>query len=282
MMDNSITTGGFIYLIIEREFIKTGENIYKIGKTNQKKFKRFDQYPKGSCLLYYQKVNEYNKVEKEIIEKLKDKYKLVKDIGHEYFEGNLIDILLDIIKITSNYTDTAGEMVKESKKDLGEYYHKLESKLVSPSKLMDNLMKVSNEEMKEEEYEEMLLSGNRQYLSSNKALREIILNSLLEDYLVYENIVNTNQLKGCKKDDKCLILSKYNSFQYIIECIKGDPYRGDISVSESSRQKMKIAGVFLNECGGSQLMLMFLHQNIPEIFHREIDYIWNGIGDWEC
>ena len=62
----------------------------------------------------------------------------------------------------------------------------------------------------------------------------------------------------------------------------GDPARGDISVSESSRKNMKIAGEFLNKCGGCQMMGEFLNKNIPKIFHREIDYIWNDIGDWKC
>tara|TARA_Y100001935_G_scaffold237960_1_gene223908 strand:+ start:644 stop:1480 length:837 start_codon:yes stop_codon:yes gene_type:complete len=275
-MNNSAT--GYIYLIIEREFIKTDENIYKIGKTKQEKFKRFSQYPKGSCLLYYQKVNDYEKVEKEIIEKLKDKYKIQTDIGREYFKGSLIDIILDIIKITRNYVDAEGKMVDESKKYLTEYYNKLEESLLPQKELMDNFKKVLNGQMKEEEYEELLGSGNRHYLHSHKALYDIILKSLLEEYLICEYIVNTNQLKGREDSERCLILSRYNSYKYIIECIKGDPARGDISVSESSRKNMKIAGEFLNKCGGNQLMSSFLHYNIPKIFHREIEYIWDGIG----
>ena len=41
----------YIYLLQEREFIKTKEPIYKIGKTKQVNNKRFGQYPKGSVLL---------------------------------------------------------------------------------------------------------------------------------------------------------------------------------------------------------------------------------------
>ena len=279
-MDNSAT--GYIYLIIEREFIKTDENIYKIGKTKQEKFKRFQQYPKGSCLLYYQKVNEYSKVESEIIEKLKDNYKRQKDIGAEYFKGSLIDIILDIIKITRKYVDVDGKMIDESKKYLSEYYNKLEDKLLPQKELMDNFKKVLNGQMKEEEYEEMLASGNRHYLNSHKAICDIILKSLLEDFVICEDIVKTDQLKGREDGDRCLILSRYNAYKYIIECIKGDPSRGDISVSEESREKMKLAGKFLSKCGGNKLMSGFLHQNIPKIFHREIDYIWDDIGDWKC
>ena len=43
----------FIYLLQEREFIKTKEPIYKIGKTKQEKIKRIKSYPNGSELLFY-------------------------------------------------------------------------------------------------------------------------------------------------------------------------------------------------------------------------------------
>ena len=146
---------------------------------------------------------------------------------------------------------------------------------------MGNFKKVLNGQMKED-YEEMLGSGNRHYLNSHKALCDIILKSLLEEYLLCEYIVNTDQLKGRGYGDKCLILSKYNAYKYIIECIKRDPSRGDISVSEESREKIKLAGKFLSKCGGNKLMSGFLHQNIPKIFHREIDYIWDDISDYKC
>ena len=43
----------FIYLIKEREFIKTKEHIYKIGKTKQENLQRIKSYPNGSILLLY-------------------------------------------------------------------------------------------------------------------------------------------------------------------------------------------------------------------------------------
>ena len=43
--------GQYIYLLQEREFRKTKEKIYKLGKTKQQHTKRFAQYPKDSILL---------------------------------------------------------------------------------------------------------------------------------------------------------------------------------------------------------------------------------------
>ena len=41
----------YIYLLQEREFIKTKENIYKLGKTKQENLKRIQNYPNGTKLI---------------------------------------------------------------------------------------------------------------------------------------------------------------------------------------------------------------------------------------
>ena len=41
----------YIYLLKEREFVKTEENIYKVGRTERENLTRFNQYPNGSVLL---------------------------------------------------------------------------------------------------------------------------------------------------------------------------------------------------------------------------------------
>lgn len=93
----------YVYLIQLREFIKSGEKIYKIGRTNQENFKRFYQYPKGSQILFQMICNNSEKSEKEIIINFKTKYIFRKDIGNEYFEGNFINMIDDIYKIIKKY-----------------------------------------------------------------------------------------------------------------------------------------------------------------------------------
>ena len=124
-MDNNITLG-HIYIIKLREFINNGEDVYKIGKTKKNNFNRFKNYPKGSRLLYYVKVNEYDKVEKIIIEIFKKKYKQRRDLGLEYFEEKFVEIETEINSIICNYTDD--KMKYESKKDLLEYTNKEKKK----------------------------------------------------------------------------------------------------------------------------------------------------------
>jgi hypothetical protein len=92
----------YVYLLKEREFIKTKENIYKIGKTTQLNLSRFSQYPIGSCLLLQLICDNCHKVERLVIEKFKIKYNHRKDIGAEYFEhNNYNDLINDIYQIVN-------------------------------------------------------------------------------------------------------------------------------------------------------------------------------------
>ena len=85
----------YIYLVKEREFIKTNENIYKIGRSKQENTKRFLQYPKGSELIIQSRCIDCIKTEKILINLFKTKFIHRRDIGNEYFEGN--DIIMQSI-----------------------------------------------------------------------------------------------------------------------------------------------------------------------------------------
>ena len=87
------------YLLQEREFIKTKENIFKVGKTKQENSKRFKQYPKDTILLLQTVCIDCDKTEKAILTAFKKIYKQRKDIGIEYFEGDHNQMLRDINEI---------------------------------------------------------------------------------------------------------------------------------------------------------------------------------------
>ena len=55
----------YVYLLQEREFIKTNENIYKVGMTTKENHIRFNQYPKGSILLHQIICNDCSTIEKK-------------------------------------------------------------------------------------------------------------------------------------------------------------------------------------------------------------------------
>lgn len=84
----------YIYCLIEREFIKTGETIYKVGKSNHI-FKRMTSYPKGSRVLSIFRVNNCHQVEKDLLTALDTNPKIQRapNIGREYYNCNLSDLL---------------------------------------------------------------------------------------------------------------------------------------------------------------------------------------------
>lgn len=90
--------GEYIYLVQERESIRCKDNIYKIGKTTQKPMKRMSAYPTGSKLWITIIVNKSSVAENDLIEIFKIKFKQIRNIGKEYFFGNPIDMMNEIIK----------------------------------------------------------------------------------------------------------------------------------------------------------------------------------------
>ena len=95
---------GYIYLIQEREFLTQNLPIYKIGKSNQENCRRLDSYPKGSKLILCIEVDNCDLIEKELIKKLENEFTRRKDIGNEYFEGNVDEIKFHIThRINTHY-----------------------------------------------------------------------------------------------------------------------------------------------------------------------------------
>lgn len=74
------------YLLQEREFVKCGENVFKIGKSRQEYFKRINSYPIGSKVLMIIECDDCDKCESDLIAIFKKKF-IQKIYGREYFEG---------------------------------------------------------------------------------------------------------------------------------------------------------------------------------------------------
>jgi hypothetical protein len=101
-------SGGYIYILREREFIRMKDSIWKIGATKHDDiFKRVNQYPNNSQLMYCLRVTNAFHVEKEIMSCLKTHpgIKQRTDIGREYFEGNLQKILSLVLSISVEYLE---------------------------------------------------------------------------------------------------------------------------------------------------------------------------------
>ena len=85
---SDIIVSEYIYLLQLREFLNTKEDIFKVGMTTKLNHIRFNQYPKGSKLLFQMICKNCKNMEKQIKKSLIETFKQRKDIGTEYFEGN--------------------------------------------------------------------------------------------------------------------------------------------------------------------------------------------------
>jgi hypothetical protein len=102
--------GEYVYVIEESEFIKCGEKIYKVGRSAHI-LNRMAQYPNGSQVRMVLNVSDSVKAEQEILCQLK-KYGDIthrKDIGSEYFQGNLCSIITVLSQVSN--------MLYEERKD---------------------------------------------------------------------------------------------------------------------------------------------------------------------
>ena len=112
---------GFIYLVHEREFIRSKEHIFKIGQCLNPT-KRLRGYPKGSLMLFEMIVEDHISTEKELIKILSDNFKRRYDMGLEYFEGELMLMIKLITEhILAKYAkyfipDAAEICIKDAKK----------------------------------------------------------------------------------------------------------------------------------------------------------------------
>lgn len=92
--DNS----GFIYIIQEREFLNLNYPLYKIGRTQKTINKRLAGYPNNSVVLFTIHVKDCIEIEKELIDLFNNKFEHAKEIGKEYFIGNLDEMTAEIVK----------------------------------------------------------------------------------------------------------------------------------------------------------------------------------------
>lgn len=117
-----INNENYLYIIKEREFIKTNENVYKIGRTNKGHYKRFTQYPKGSVVMALIKVPDAVLYEGQIKKIFNKTFKQRKDIGSEYYEEDFKKIhklMIDIVyKLNAKYEKEREEIIVEKENNI--------------------------------------------------------------------------------------------------------------------------------------------------------------------
>lgn len=79
---------GYIYVLMEREFVRSGENVVKVGRARNM-MKRLNQYPKGSKLLFCMYCDTLVATETELLRLLDTAFVRRSDLGRERFEGDI-------------------------------------------------------------------------------------------------------------------------------------------------------------------------------------------------
>jgi hypothetical protein len=204
----------YIYLLQEREFIKTNENIYKVGMTTKENHERFNQYPKGSILLFQMICNNCKNIENMVIKIFKDKFINRKDIGNEYFEGNYKHMMSIIYETISNESDNNLESVA-IEKDISS---KCEENV--SSKCEENVS--STNISKKDSYEECNYVMSRKYnleIHNNISVKNItkVFSCEVCDYTCFKQSVLNKHLSTPKHIKAKNMLIKATIGEYICE-----------------------------------------------------------------
>jgi len=94
-----------IYILHEREFMATGEMLYKVGRIGDiMRLHRFRHFPKGSQIKFVIDVpaDTIDEMEEKILLIFRYKYEQRPDIGEEYFVGDSDCMIRTIIGILHN------------------------------------------------------------------------------------------------------------------------------------------------------------------------------------
>jgi hypothetical protein len=134
----------YVYLLHEREFLNSGRPLYKLGRTSQSPNDRFDDYPKGSCVVMYLRVADSKATEKALKAAFKAKYKPDRDIGLEYFEGDINEMMQTMYMVSMNLTS-----VLEENERLKQSLSESEKKINDLRENVSNLLSKFSSDLKE-------------------------------------------------------------------------------------------------------------------------------------
>ena len=111
------------------------------------------------------------------------------------------------------------------------------------------------------------------------SLKEAIGSNLFSEYKGLTNYIHQSKFQK----------GRYLVFEGIIDMLRFDPENGDMKDNMSKEdtdlwvnitKKIREGGELLNDSDGMNDPLVWSF--IPKRFHSNIDYEWDGIGDWKC
>ena len=200
-MSEELKVINYIYLILTREHLLLGENIYKIGKTTQEWDKRLKQYAKDSVLLLQTICNNCDNIEKIIKCEFKKKYKQRIDKGLEYFEGSYEEMILDIIRIKEKNDRLTLREIEEKKKEEIENKKKLKMEEIERRKkekeekkkleIKNEMKKIEEKKILEEKIKKLEKEKYKKIKEDEKRLEHEIKRILDKEKIKKENKKNS-------------------------------------------------------------------------------------------
>jgi hypothetical protein len=215
-MSDNIMMSQYIYLLQEREFIKTKEHVYKVGMTKKDNYERFNQYPKGSVLLFQMICNNCKNMEKLVLKKFKETFKQRKDIGNEYFEGEykvMIDIIYLTIKNNNSLEDDIVEddiiedAVVEDENDIEEDWKLKHIMDVKSKKYQENAFKIVCDKINN------IFPHYQQDLSFGGTKKFIKISLIDDEYFVYYINPQLKSLTYTEDGDAYICKEYYENFE---------------------------------------------------------------------
>jgi len=95
---------GHLYLVQEREFIRSGEQTYKVGKSRNVG-QRMVQYPKDSRIVCFMGVSDIDVAEREILQIFRVMFRHETQYGAEYFSGSCREMMQQLLIVCQRYMD---------------------------------------------------------------------------------------------------------------------------------------------------------------------------------
>ena len=272
-----MSTYGEIYLMIDGNCKRKNEHIYIIGKSQPEQgvYDVLNYYSKDSKILYHQYTNDTINTMKKIKLCFDKKFIKKQEYGDNWYQGDLIEILLELTPIVNKNDIKINKNFKLSPKKSN--YEKY--------KLWNNGFSAINEMSHEEKYadlfkvcenisEELLVHFDKYSEPNPTALIEACEYNVFSEYGALDRFDTYNEFGKCKNMlyDK----ARYCILKYIIECVRNDPINGDY-YEKSNSNLMKEAGELLNKTGDYDAMGDGLFWSfVPKRYHREIEVCWEN------
>ncbi len=207
----------YIYLLQEREFVNKNSNIFKVGMTSKPNHERFNQYPKGSILLFQIICNDCKTIEKIILENFKENFIHQIYYGNEYFEGDYNLMINNIFSIIKNYNEEQQIKFKNIEEKIKLKYNEKEKEL--KIKLIERQLKEKKqieEELSKKQLDEELYLKIQIFKEKKQKEEELTIKHLDEELFLKIKILKDIELEKQRQKQIKLVLEKYDFTKSII------------------------------------------------------------------